>query len=119
MMTREDEARELARRHYAVEAGVREIYIIKGNGDNGAAHGGGGSERRDAIKLLEVNENTIAAGISPIQFGPAPASGIHFPSLIVEITPDEFERLRAGDLALPEGWEIGDHIERPKAVRAE
>lgn len=69
--------------------------------------------------LLEVNENTIPSGIYPIQFGPAPTSGIHFPSVIVEVTPAEFRKIMADELRLPGGWEIGDHIPRPEVASAQ
>ena len=50
--------------------------------------------------------------IMPIEFGPAPASGVHFPSIILEVTPDEYEKIKTGELVLPNGWEIGEEIPR-------
>ena len=52
----------------------------------------------------------------PIQFGPAFASGIAFPSIIVEVTPEEFDRLQTGELSLPEGWSIDEELPRPANV---
>ena len=65
------------------------------------------------IKLLEVNENTVPSGVMPIQFGPSLASGIHYSSIIVEVTPDEYEEIQTGKLGLPDGWTLGEEI--PKA----
>ena len=62
----------------------------------------------EPIKLLEVNENTIPVGIMPLGFGPAPTYGIHYPSVIVEVTPDEYERIQSKELALPHGWTVSD-----------
>jgi hypothetical protein len=77
-------ARELAKKHYQVEAGLNKIIRCSGAAD---------VEFRplEPIKLLEVNENTVPSGVLPLHFGPAPASGITFPSIIVEVTPEEYE----------------------------
>ena len=48
----------------------------------------------------------------PLYFGPVPSSGIPYASVIVEVTPDEFERIRVQELKLPDGWTIGE--EYPK-----
>jgi hypothetical protein len=52
----------------------------------------------------------------PLHFGPAPASGIPYPSVIVEVTPDEFKKIQSHELKLPEGWEIGEELARPTDV---
>ena len=108
----DEETRELARRHYAVELGVKDIFVLRDNED--AAVVPGGRPGAGSIKLLEVNENTVPSGIAPIKFGPAPASGIHFSTVIVEVTPEEFQRIQARELRLPAGWEIGDRIPPPE-----
>jgi len=48
----------------------------------------------------------------PIQFGPDPASGIHYPTVIVEVTPEEFQRIQMRELELPQGWMLADPIPR-------
>jgi len=96
-------ARELARKHYEVEPGLRQVIRC-----SGSAH----VEFKPAepVKLLEVNEATSASGVMPLHFGPAPASGIYFPSVIVEVTPEEFARIQAMELALPSGWQHRDDL---------
>jgi hypothetical protein len=64
---------------------------------------------------LEVNADTVPTGVVPLHFGPAPASGIPYPSVIVEVTPGEFDRIRARELPLPAGWEVGEELPRPAA----
>lgn len=59
----------------------------------------------EPIKLLEVNPETVATGIMPLAFPPIPASGV-YPSVIVEVTPDELARVQAGELKLPNSWQI-------------
>ncbi len=104
--TKDEEARELAKKHFQVEAGLTHVIRIGGSPD---------VEFRpnEPIKLLEVNENTVPSGIVPIRFGPSPASGIHYSSVIVEVTPDEFTKLRAGELKLPDGWTLGEELPKP------
>jgi hypothetical protein len=110
MTTKDEEALHLARKHYEIESGVVQIFRITASVDVEA-------RPSEPIKLLEVNENTVPAGIMPIQFGPAPAAGLHYPSVILEVTPDEFLRIRTNDLRLPDGWTVGEPI--PRTVTAE
>ena len=49
----------------------------------------------------------------PLQFGPAPASGVPYASVIVEVSPSEFQKLQSNELKLPEGWSIGEEFPRP------
>jgi hypothetical protein len=62
-----------------------------------------------------VNENTVPSGIMPIQFGPYPAAGLHYSSVILEVTPDEFQKIQNQELKLPNGWKVGDLIPKPPA----
>jgi hypothetical protein len=108
MPTKDEEAVELARKHFQIETGMTQIFRLTGSAD---------VEFRpnEPIKLLEVNENTVPAGIMPIQFGPSPASGLNYPTIIVEVTPDEFQKIQNQQLELPHGWKIGDPIPMPPA----
>jgi len=106
MHSREDTALNLARIHYAVEPGMQQIFQIIGTGEAEL-------NPDEPVKLLEVNTGTVASGILPIYFGPSPASGIYHPTAIVEITPDEYERVRTGQLPLPHGWKVGELIPSP------
>jgi hypothetical protein len=99
-----DEVWILAQKHYEIEQGVLDIFEIKAVA--------GPAAYRDRIRLLEVNENTIPSGVVPIPFDPLPASGIHYPSVIVEVTPEEFAKIQNSELTLPFGWEVGGHIPR-------
>src|SRR5262245_15791174 len=94
---RAEAAKELARKHYEIEAGRTHIFFITDKAE-------GQSNRGEPIKLLEVNENTVESGVMPLHFGPAPASGIPYSSIIIEVTPDELKRIQAHELKLPDGW---------------
>jgi hypothetical protein len=106
----EIEARNLATRHYEIEDGITDIFAIK------EALEANRSGNGDTIRLLEVNQNTIPYGVMPIPFAPAPDSGIHFPSVIVEVTPEEFEKIMNKEIPLPPDWEIGDRIPKRDEV---
>jgi hypothetical protein len=106
MTTKDEEARKLAEAHYEVEPGMTHVFRLIGD-----IHAETRAE--EPIKLLEVNEKSVPVGIMPLGFGPAPAHGIHYPSIIVEVTPEEFEKIRADELTLPHGWTVGDLYERP------
>lgn len=96
-MSKDEEAVDLAQRHYEVDIGLTEVIHFTNTADLE-------QEASEPIKLLEVNEHTIESGVLPIHFGPAPESGIHYPSVIVEVTPEEYDRIRSNELRLPDGW---------------
>ena len=70
------------------------------------------------IKLLEINIDTAPSGIMPLRFRPVPGSGIPYPSVIVEVTPDEFERIQLQELKLPDGWTIDEEYPRSSDARS-
>ena len=89
-----------------MEAGLTQVFLI-------ADQAPGDDVRAEPIKLLEVNADTVASGIMPLHFGAAPASGIPYPSIIIEVTPDEFDKIQSNEMKLPEGWTIGEELPRP------
>ena len=109
MQTKDEEAKYLAEAHYQIDSGMRQVFRVIGPDD-------AEREPTEPIKLLEVNESTIPSGIMPLGFGPLPASGLHYPSIIIEITPEEFAKIRSQEWSLPHGWQVGDLIPRPEVV---
>jgi hypothetical protein len=59
------------------------------------------------IRLLEVNRNTAVTGMVEV-FGFAPSADVPYPLRIAEITPEEWERVQNGEIALPENWTLED-----------
>ena len=106
-----DAVRELAMRHYEIEDGLVQIFRIT---DRSATQ----SSEDEPIKLLEVNANTPETGIMPLYFGPVPASGIPYASVIIEVSPNEFDKIKSNELKLPNGWAIGEEIARPAVAGA-
>ena len=100
-------AKKLAKAHYAIESSITHIYTITDKvhvTDTANVP----IEPDNSIKLLEVNADTPASGVMPISFGPSPE--IPYPSVIVEVTPAEFEKIRSQELKLPSGWNIGQEL---------
>ncbi len=99
-------ARALAKKHYQADGGLQTIFCLIGSAE---------AERKpvEPIKLLEVNANTVPSGVLPVRFGPAPASGIPYPSVIVEVSPEEFAKIQTHELTLPKGWVVGEEMPKP------
>ncbi len=96
-------AKRLAQLHFAVEPGMKQIFRLRAASS--------AEERPDEpIKLLEVNELTVPAGIMPLYFGPSPVSEIFYSTVILEVTPEEFAQIRNHELALPDGWSVGEEL---------
>lgn len=98
-------AKELARKHFEVEEGLETVVRLSGSADVEVLPA-------EPIKLLEVNSNTVPSGVMPIIFGPSPASGIPYSSIIIEVTPSEFGQIQRKELELPNGWEMAEVISR-------
>jgi hypothetical protein len=99
-------ARVLASKHFEIEPGLTRVIRCSGAAE---------VELRpsEPIKYLEVNESTAPSGVMPLHFGPAPASGITFPSVIVEVTPEEYEKIKRKELPLPQGWGTEEELPKP------
>ncbi len=91
------EAKILSKSHSEIEPGIKLIFCLCSQNEN---------QDDEPIKLLEVNEDAVPTGVLPIEFGPG--GDIHFNSIIVELTPEEYEKLLNKELELPNDWEIGE-----------
>lgn len=103
LMSKLETARQLARAHFQVEPQLKYVFVLKPIHDQ---------DPKDPIRLLEVVEGTIESGFEPVSFAPDPARGINYPSLVIEISPAEYQsvkkngRIRLGD----DDWEIGEEV---------
>lgn len=107
--SKEAVAQRLAEAHYGIEPGIELIVRMVSSVDREA-------DPEEPIKLLEVNPNTVASGIHPLFFGPHVTSGIFYPSVIVEITPEEYGQVQRRPDSLPNGWKLGHEFPKPAAV---
>lgn len=97
MPDKEQVARLLADAHREAEPGIVRIVRLVSRQEG---------EPREPVKLLEVNPATSPSGVMPIAFAPDPPS-VPFPSVVVEVTPDEYARIAGGQLPLPNNWSLG------------
>jgi len=69
------------------------------------------------IRLIEVSKEVPNSNeVFPISFGAAPEDGIPYPSVVILLSPEEWESVRTGLLALPESWgDSSSLIALPKA----
>jgi hypothetical protein len=93
-------ARKLAKAHLRVEPAISRIVHIVSD-EEGASN--------EPVKLLEVNPDTPPSGIVPIAFAPDPPR-FPFPTVVVEVTEAEFEKIRTGKLQLPNGWRLAETL---------
>lgn len=100
MPDKNDIALILARAHRSVEPTITRIIRLVSSVED---------DPREPIKLLEVNPATSPSGILPIAFAADPPS-VPFPSVVVEVTENEFLRIGSGMLVLPSGWQLGDTL---------
>ncbi len=105
--TKDQTAQMLADAHFRLDTGISRIFRVEESGENA---------NLTPIKLLEINSDTPEVGISPVGMTADPARGIYYPSIIIEITPRELERVRNGQLFLPNNWQLGSEFYRTKTV---
>ena len=61
----------------------------------------------DEIWLLEVSNAAPTTGeILPFRFTAAPSEGINYPSIIILLSPSEWDEVRSNRLSLPSGWDL-------------
>ncbi|HEY4120608.1 MAG TPA: hypothetical protein VGM56_22240 [Byssovorax sp.] len=91
-------ARELAEWHLKVEPALERVYRIVTSTEDAPG---------EPIKLLEVNPATVTTGsVEPFAFGAS--REVPFPTVIAEVTPEEFTRIEQKQLSLPQGWSLED-----------
>lgn len=97
--TKDDAARALAEEHVSWEDSILSIFRLRSANEEDAD---------EPIKLLEVNSLTAPAGIVPVALGPS--EDAPFPLVVIEVTEDEFARVRRGELSLPSGWKVAETL---------
>jgi len=86
--------RRMAREHFDLEEGIERVVWFK----NGAPN---------EIHVIEVNRNTIPEG-AVLTFYLRPTNEIHFPVILGDLTPEEWEKVKQGLISLPAGWSLDD-----------
>lgn len=100
-MTRDEAARHLAELHRNIDPAITAIYRVLSDQEESDA---------EPLKLLEINQDTFPTDeIWPLGFDGTAASG-NYPTILMEITPQQFEDLRANRRRLPHEWKLGEEI---------
>jgi hypothetical protein len=97
MPDKDEVAQMLAEAHREIEPSISRIVRLISDEEN---------DGREPVKLLEVNPHTSPSGIVPVAFGADPPA-VPFPSVVVEVTENEYQEIIRGTLPLPPGWRLG------------
>lgn len=92
-------ARWYAQEHLKTDPGLITVHYLPQN-----------AEERE-IRLVEVNELLAERNddiLEPIDFGVDTGSDNAHKLFVLDVTPDQWERIQSGQLALPGNWSIED-----------
>lgn len=104
--SKEEVARELVRAHFEVEPGLSRVLVIRSDDWD---------DPEKPIKLLEINANTMPSG-SVEAYAFSPTKETPYPTLIAEITPEEYAQIELKKIALPRGWSLDNPIDITRAA---
>ncbi len=63
--------------------------------------------KQDEVCLLEVSSTAPTTGeVMPFRFGAEIASGVDYPSVVILVSPTEWQDIQKGKLPLPGGWDL-------------
>jgi len=95
--SKEEMVRWYATRHLNTDPGIRTVYYLPV----------GAPERE--IRFLEINDLIVVRELDPLEpldFGVDVDGAEPHALLVVDVTPDQWERIRRGELSLPGGWSL-------------
>jgi hypothetical protein len=108
MISKDEMAENLAAAYLEGGSGTEEMFRLVSDDDQENSPG-------EPVKLLEITPYTVSMGIEPVYFGAHPASGMVYPTMIVAVTPDEFNEDMRRKLEQDYGWRLGQRY--PKVRR--
>jgi hypothetical protein len=103
-MNKEDFSRWIAQQHFDIDKGISRILYLPT----------GAPEKE--VRLLEVNELASIPENAPLEavdFRPD-IDGIDYSLFVVDVTPQQFERVKRGDIPLPKGWSLEKCVDLPR-----
>jgi hypothetical protein len=98
-------ARWYADRHLRTDPGIVEIHYLPANAPD------------REIRLVEVNAliaTRTENPIEPLDFGVDMGAPSKHTLLVTDVTPEQWERIEEGQLALPDGWSLEDAVRFPR-----
>jgi hypothetical protein len=99
---RESWAKEYAEAHLKTDPGISTIYYLPT-----------GADERE-IRFVEVNQMITSRtdeALEPLDFGIDMGTETAHKLFVLDVTPDQWQRMQDRDLALPEGWSLEGAIE--------
>jgi hypothetical protein len=93
MMSVFDVAKKLAEDHKKEDPETTDVFV---------------AEATDEVRLIEVSGSlgpTAPRAVLPFRFNARPDKGVDYPSVVVLLSPSEWEAVQRGELELPEGWD--------------
>ena len=93
-----DIVRRMVRSHFETEDVIDRVVWFKSR--NGV----------EEIHLLEVNREAIPSG-AVMTFYIGKSKKFPLPTLLADVTPTEWKKIRAGKIPLPEGWSLKNAVE--------
>ncbi|MEO6812139.1 MAG: hypothetical protein ABI353_23770 [Isosphaeraceae bacterium] len=100
-MSRDEFARWIGRRHFAIDKGIRRILYLPTGAPTGE------------VRLLEVNVLASIPETAPVEavdFMPE-IEGINYTLFVADVSPHQLDAVMKNQLALPPGWDMRDHQE--------
>ena len=89
-MTILDVATRLAAAHQKEDPATSDVFLAKGE---------------EEVRLVEISKSVGNTGeVLPFRFGPRVDQDIPYPSVIVVLSPEEWQLVKDGKLKLPDGW---------------
>lgn len=65
------------------------------------------SARQNEVCLVEVSSDApTTEEVMPFRFAASNGNGVEYPSVVILLSPVEWEKVKVGDLSLPEGWDL-------------
>jgi hypothetical protein len=89
-----------AKQHLKVDGGIAEaVYLPKNSGDR-------------EIRFLEINEDMLDAddSLEPVNFGVDMGTGNEHVLWVIDLTPEQYARVREMKLSLPDTWTLDEAI---------
>lgn len=98
---RDSMARWYAKEHLEVDPGIESIYYLPTQA----------GERE--IRLVEINREITGhndASLQPIDFGMDAGKETAHKLFVLDVTPDQWQCIKSGQLELPTGWSLQDAV---------
>ena len=63
------------------------------------------SKKEEELRLLEVSSDVLPSGlVFPLTFAPDEEEGMQYPCTIIVVSQEDYEKIKQGDLTLPDDW---------------